>query len=74
MLKTLYAKLALGLVLLLAAVGLLYALISASATRHYLLEVNQEFNRELARNLVADRNLVEQGRINENALKETFHQ
>ncbi|TVO70085.1 sensor histidine kinase [Sedimenticola selenatireducens] len=74
MLRTLYAKLAAGLVVLFVTIGLLYALISTSATRYYLQEVNQAFNKELARNLVADRNLVAEGRLNQEALKETFHQ
>ena len=74
MIRTLYARLALVLVVLLTSIGLLYALISTSATRHYLQEVSQRFNKDLARNLVADRNLVEEGRLNETALKETFHQ
>lgn len=72
--RTLYAKLATILVALLLTIGLLYALLSLSATRHYLEEVNQHLNRDLAHNLVMDRDLVEQGRINEDALKETFHQ
>ena len=74
MLRTLYAKLALVLVVLLTTVGVLYALLSTSATRHYLQEVSQKLNRDLAVNLVADRNLVAEGRLNEAALKETFHQ
>lgn len=74
MVRTLYAKLAFILIALLLSIGLLYALLSLSATRHYLEEVNQHLNRDLARNLVMDRNLVEQGRINQTALKDTFHQ
>ena len=70
--RTLYAKLSLGLVALLAAIGLVYSLLSLSASRHYLEEVNQTLNRDLARNLVRDRNLVQEGRIDEAALKETF--
>jgi signal transduction histidine kinase len=73
MFRTLYAKLAIGLVVLIIAMGLVYALLSFSATRHYLAEVNQQLNRELARNLVADRDLVAEGRINEPALKSMFH-
>jgi two-component system OmpR family sensor kinase len=73
MVRTLYAKLALGLVVLIAAMGLVYALVSFSATRHYLAEVNQQLNRDLARNLVADRDLVAEGRLNEPALKSMFH-
>jgi signal transduction histidine kinase len=73
MFRTLYAKLALGLVVLIAAMGLVYALFSLSATRHYLAEVHQLVNRDLAHNLVADRDLVAEGRINEPALKSMFH-
>jgi len=73
MLRTLYAKLALVLVILLITVGLLYALLSTSATRNYLQQVNQQFNSDLAHNLVMDRNLVAEGRIDQEALKETFH-
>jgi len=74
MLRTLYAKLALVLVVLLISIGLIYALLSTSATRSYLQQVNQQFNRNLAQNLVMDRNLVAEGRIDQEALKETFHQ
>ncbi|MCF6281227.1 MAG: HAMP domain-containing histidine kinase [Candidatus Polarisedimenticolaceae bacterium] len=74
MLRTLYAKMALILVVLLITVGLLYAVLSTSATRSYLQQVNQQFNSDLARNLVMDRNLVQEGRLNQAALKETFHQ
>ena len=74
MFRTLYARLALVLVLLLVSIGVIYSLVTVSATRHYLREVNQQVNRDLARNLVADRNLVEEGRINDKMLKETFRQ
>ncbi len=74
MLRTLYAKLAIALTVLLIAVGMLYAMLSTSAMRHYLLEVNQQLNHDLARNLVADRNLVAEGQLNKEALEETFRQ
>lgn len=74
MFRTLYARLAAVLVLLFTVMAVVYALVSVTATRHYLQEVSQQLNRNLARNLVADRNLVEEGRLNEAALKETFHQ
>ena len=73
MFHTLYARLSLALGGLLLLVGILFAVFIVSATRHHLQEVNQRFNRELAQNLVADRNLVQQGRLDEAALKETFH-
>lgn len=72
--RSLYAKLSLVLILLLASIGIIYTVVSVSATRHYLEEVNQNLNRNLAKNLVADRNLVAEGRIDEKALKEMFHE
>lgn len=74
MFRTLYARMALVLVLLFITVGLLYTLISTSATEHYMEEANQRLNRDLAKNLVMDRNLVAEGRIDQMALKETFAQ
>lgn len=71
--KTLFAKLSLALVVLIATMGLVYALVSAWTARHYVAMVSQEVNRDLARDLVADRNLVEEGRLNENALEDMFH-
>jgi signal transduction histidine kinase len=72
MLKTLYTRLALGLFLLLLAVGLLYTIISLYSLREYSASVNQELHRELAKNLVSDRNLVSDGQLDRSALKELF--
>ena len=72
--KTLYAKLSLALTVLLFTIGIGYFLVTLSGTRHYVEEMNQRLNRDLARNLVADRNLVAEGRINQQAVKETFHE
>lgn len=72
MLRTLYARLSLSLVVLLLSVGVLYTLLSLSAAKYYLQETDQKLHLDLAKNLVADRNLVESGRINEKALKATF--
>ena len=72
MFKTLYARLALALVSLLAVVGVIFALIIVSATQRYTQEITQQFNRELARNIVADRNLISEGRLDMAALKKTF--
>ncbi|MDX1432968.1 MAG: ATP-binding protein [Gammaproteobacteria bacterium] len=73
MFKTLYAKLALGLVVMLAGMALVYGLVTYYATREYIAEMHQSLNRDLARNLVADRNLVAEGRLDEAALKSMFH-
>lgn len=72
MVRTLYAKLALGLFGLLVAVGLLYVVISTAAFREHQEAAIQQLNHGLARALVFDRNLVEEGQLNEQALKETF--
>lgn len=71
---TLYAKLSMVLVALLAAVGLAYAVASYYGARHHVEQINQSVNRDLARTLVADRNLVQEGRINEEAVKDTFRE
>lgn len=72
MFRTLYARLSLSLVALLLSVGVLYTLLSLSAAKYYLQETDQKLHLDLAKNLVADRNLVESGRLNEKALQATF--
>ena len=72
MFRTLYAKLSAGLFVLLTAMGLFYVFVSTSLTRRHFQSLNQQLNRTLARNIVADRNLVEEGRLNADALKATF--
>lgn len=70
--KTLYTRLALGLFLLLVAVGIIYSFVSIYTLKQYNASLNQELNRDLARHLVADRNLVNEGRLDQKALKELF--
>jgi two-component system OmpR family sensor kinase len=72
MFRTLYARLSFALVALLLSVGVLYTLLSLSSAQYYLQETDQKLHLDLAKNLVADRNLVQSGRINEKALKATF--
>ncbi|MCG8519282.1 sensor histidine kinase [Marinobacter sp. CA1] len=72
MAKTLYTRLALGLFMLLVTVGVLYSVISWYSLRGYVTSVNQQLHRDLAANLVQDRNLVDEGRLNQAALKELF--
>lgn len=70
--RTLYARLALGLFLLLLVIGSLFALLSLSLVREYSAAVNLQLNRDLARNLVSDRNLVTDGKLNRNAMEQLF--
>ncbi len=72
--NTLYAKLSLGLTVLLVAIGILYGSISALSTQGHIQQVNEQLHRNLARDLVADQNLVAAGRLDEAALSATFHQ
>ena len=71
--RTLFAKLALSLMLLLAGIGLMYVLLSASMTRHYQQEFVQSLNRDLAAKLVIGRKLLRDGVLDKQALKDTFH-
>ena len=72
--KSLYTRLAAGLVVLLFVIGILYTALNTIATQRFVAQLNQDLHRSLAQNLVADKNLVAQGKLNEAALKETFQQ
>lgn len=71
--NTLYTKLSAALVFLLLLMGLIYGFTTLYVTGGYLQNLNQQVNRDLAKNLVADRNLVKQDKINQQALKNLFH-
>ena len=70
---SLYAKLASILVLILLTMGFVYGFITFSVTHDYLQEITQKFNHDLAKNLVGERDIVVNGKINTQALKQTFH-
>ena len=70
--QTLYARLAIGLFLLLVIVGGLFTALSLYSVREYSAAVSQELNRDLARHLVSDRNLVTDGKINHSELERLF--
>lgn len=72
MLHSLYARLATALVILLLAVGTLYTLVTLFTTQHHLQQLTQQFNRDLARRIVEDRELVASGELDQEALKATF--
>ena len=72
MLHTLYARLSLALVGLFLVTGVVYTLITNSMTERHLQEITQHFNRDLAQRIVADRQLIIDGEMNEQALKSTF--
>lgn len=72
--NSLYTRLATWLILLLFVIGVLYSVLNTVATQRFIDQLNQDLHRTLAENLVADKNLVEQGKLNEAALKKTFMQ
>lgn len=72
MLRTLYGKLALVLVVLLLSLGIGYGLFSLYASQLFLQEVNQRFNRDLARQLLVQRNLISGERLHEEEIKQLF--
>jgi two-component system, OmpR family, sensor kinase len=74
MFKTLYFKLAAVLVGLFCLIGILFILLSLFTTRLYFQEVNQMLNRNLAQHLIAERILMQAGRVNEPVVKHIFHQ
>lgn len=74
MFKSLYARLALGLVLIVALLSGLYLLVTLQAGRLYSQELNQQFNRELAANLIRETGIeVRNDRFDREALKSIFH-
>jgi signal transduction histidine kinase len=73
-LNSLYTRLALGLVLLVALLGGLYLMVMLHAGRLYFQELNQQLNQELAANLIAENKLrVEDGHFDRAALEAIFH-
>ncbi len=70
--KTLYGKLAITLFGLLAAVGVVYVLLTAYFTKDHLRRTSQELNRTLAANLILERDLVSNGALNNEAVMNVF--
>jgi len=72
MMHTLYARLAVTLAFILAFVGLVYALFMLTTVREDTQYTAQTVNRNLARTLVAKRNLVHENELDKQALKKMF--
>jgi len=72
MFHTLYSKLALTLITILIAIGLLYGILSLFMTQHFQREVVQNLNKDLASHLIVDRNLLRDGMLDQAAIKKTF--
>jgi len=74
MFNTLYAKLAAVLFGLFCLIGAVTVLLTLYTTRLYFQEVSQKLNRTLAERMVSSKILIQDGQVNEEGLKELFHQ
>ena len=74
MTRTLYARLALALFVLLCLVGVFVIGIVSNSTAMYEQEVAQKLNRELAEHIVHEYPLIENRAVNQSALEDLFHQ
>ena len=73
MMRTLYGRLAVALLVILVLVGGLFFVAGLASVRHFLNEVHQELNRDLAEHLVADSLPMENGEIRSEELEHIFH-
>lgn len=72
MFKSLYARLAFTLALLLVAVGTVVALFTLHASSLFVQELDQRFNRDLARQLLVQRDLVGAEQLDQASVKALF--
>jgi signal transduction histidine kinase len=73
MLNSLYSKLAVVLLGLFFLIGITFVLVSVYSTEMYQQEVNQKLNHEVARLIVSEKIIMQDNRVNEDALEEIFH-
>ena len=73
MLRSLYSKLAVVLLGLFCVTGIFFIILTVFSTELYQNEINQKLNLKLAENIVAEKLLMRDNHINENALEEVFH-
>ncbi len=70
--RSLYGKLAAVLLGLLSLIGILYVTLTLFTAQRYLQEVDQKLNRTLAERMVSGRTLIEEGRVDDKAVKKVF--
>jgi signal transduction histidine kinase len=74
MFRTLYSRLALTLFVLLCIVGVILIQLIGRSSALYQQEVTQKLNRELAEHIVAEQPLIQNQRVNDQALDRLLHQ
>lgn len=72
MVKSLYTKLAIALLVLFCLLGISILIVAQFTVNMYQQEIAQKLNRNLARQIVAHKALIEDGRINKKGLKDVF--
>jgi signal transduction histidine kinase len=72
MVKSLYTKLAIALLVLFCLLGISILIVTQFASDMYQQEVVQKLNRNLAKQIVAQKILIEDNRISEKGLKDVF--
>lgn len=73
MFASLYSKLAAVVLLLFAIIGVVMVTIVVYATDLYRQEINQKLNMDLAENIVKEKILIRNGKIDRDALEYIFH-
>ncbi|MDH4083198.1 MAG: HAMP domain-containing histidine kinase [Nitrospira sp.] len=73
MFTTLYGKLASVLIGLFCLIGAGAIVLTLYTTRLHFQEVNQKLNRTLAERIVSEKLLMQEGLVNEEAIKDIFH-
>ncbi len=72
--RSLAARLTLALMLVLGLMGTGYAFVALQMADRYLDSINRVVNRDLARNIVAERRLVQEGGVDRAAVERAFHE
>ena len=73
MIKSLYGKFALLLILVFSITGLSFSILTLLISKDYLQQINHQAHRDLAQNILQQRRLINNNRIDNKALKDTFH-
>lgn len=71
--STLYWRISATFLILLALVGLAYVYITAHLSGIYFQQVNQRLNRNVASDIISHSTLLKDGKVNDNAIAELFH-
>lgn len=73
MFKSLFAKLTIALLLMFCLLGLLFVTVTLFSTNMYQQEVMQKLNKDVAKHIVDDTEIMRDGKINHQALKNVFN-